>query len=352
MKKRIVINGRVFLCPTNGITRYATEITKYIDENLPQNIKMDVVVPEGYTPKFKLKFGEYIQLKNFFAWDFTQAERYARSQNALYLNFASKGVLYKNSITTIHDIRIISFDPKPSNFRELATYIKFNLSFFLAVRNAKKIVTVSKFCKDEIINNSNCSENKIHIIGNGWNHIIAIEPDKTIFHDFPDIKTGNYYISIGSIAPHKNFKWIVKNAAINPDSQYVIIGNTYPKIWAESTNEFHNNIVYVGYQSDERMKSLLLNAKALIFPSLFEGFGIPPIEAAGCGIPTIVSDIPVMREIMNNHTLYIDPKNAELELDELLQTFRNDRTEWLSEYTWESQGRKWIDLILHELSLK
>lgn len=343
-KKNIVINGRVLLLPTNGIPRYATEIVRYIDCNVPDEMNIEIVVPEGNLPKLELHRCKYVQLKQGVAWDYTKAEKYAKKKKALYVNMASKGVLYKNSIATVFDIRPISYDPSPKDLRSLRYFLKFKISFLLASKNAKHIVTISEFCKNEILEYSHRNSDEISIIGCGWDHILNIEPDDNIFNEYPQIKKGQFYLSIGSVAPHKNFKWIIENARFNPQTQYVIVGKTDTSLWKDNTNDFNNNIIYLGYQSDERLKALLQNAKALIFPSLYEGFGIPPLEALGLGISTVVSDIAVMREIVGNHASYIETSKTDYKIDTMINQESFD-DEWLIDYRWNKQGEKWIHLL-------
>lgn len=346
--KNVVINGRVLLLPTNGIPRYATEIIRYIDSHIPKEMKIEVVIPKGSSPRLELKNIKYITLPNRFAWDYISAERYAKKKKALYVNMASKGTVYKNSIATIFDIRPISYDSKPKDFRSLKYYLKFKISFTLAALNAKRLVTISEFCKREILQHCNRNDSEIEVIGCGWDHIHTITEDNSVFVEHPEIKRGDFLLSIGSVAPHKNFKWIINNARHNPHEQYVIVGKTDTSLWLDTTNEFSKNIVYLGYQTDEKLKALLINSKALIFPSLYEGFGIPPLEAAGSGIRTVVSDIPVMREIMKDNTIYIDPLNYDYNIEALISNSEKKDEMWLKSFTWESQGCKWIELLSRE----
>ncbi len=343
--KNIVINGRVLLLPTNGIPRYASEIIRYFDNTVLEGYNIEIVIPEKNKPSLVLKNLKYISLPNSVMWDYTRAERYARKKKALYVNMASKGVLYKNSVATIFDIRPISYDSKPCDIRSLKYYVKFKCSIDLALKNARHIVTISDFCKKEIVKYSKKKNDEISVIGCGWNHILSIKEDDSIFADFPQIKKKNYFLSIGSVAPHKNFKWVVECAKRNGSEQFVIVGKTDTSLWADNTGEFNNNIIYVGYQSDEKLKSLLLNCKALVFPSLYEGFGIPPLEALGCGICPIVSDIPIMREVMGEQAIYIDPNGAVYDMNKVMQSgFELDKM-WLDQYTWQNQGKKWLELF-------
>ena len=340
----VVINGRGLDSPINGIPRYMYEVICHLDSLLDhENINVEVVVPQNCKINFKTNNIKVVELNHHFLWDYTEAENYAKKKGALYVNLASKGTLYKNSICTIHDIRVL-LTPMKFVVRDIKNRIKTWISYKLAVSNAKKLVTISDFSKSEIVDFFSIPESKISVTGCGWEHIKEIEEDDSIFNEYPEITKGCYYFSLGSIAPHKNFKWIIENKKSSPDAQYVIMGNVDTRNWADSTGSF-TGIIYVGYQSDGRMLALMKNAKAFVFPTLYEGFGIPPLEALACGTSTIVSNIPVMKEIYKNSVYYIDPNYTNVNLNELLKKQVESPVNILSENTWIKVAERWMELI-------
>lgn len=341
---RIIINGRGLDRAMNGIPRYITEVISSLDKqsDIVEN-EVEVVIPEGTEISLSLNNIKITELKNCKAWDFRAAEAYAKKNNALYVNLASKGVVYKNSIATIHDIRVLR-ESCGLSIREIKNYLKIKISYTLAVNNAKHLVTVSEFSKKEMMEYFQLPSSKISVIGNGWEHLENLVSDESIFDEYPDIKKGQYYFAIGSIAPHKNFKWIIKNKKKHPDTSFVIMGKVDESLWKNNSTEF-DGVTYVGYQSDARMAALMRNAKALVFPSLYEGFGIPPLEALAYGIPAIVADIPVMREIFGDSVHYLDVNDTEIDLDQVLQEKVLLPEMVLNEHSWKSAGEKWWTLI-------
>ena len=192
---------------------------------------------------------------------------------------------------------------------------------------------------------SKVAPDRIAVIGNGWEHMSEIVPDESVFEK-NGIRKGEYFLSVSNIAPHKNFEWIVENAASNPDNAYVVVGKAPSQSWGTSTDIFHDNVIYLGYQSDEALKALLCHCKALIFPSQYEGFGIPPLEALACGAKAVVSDIPVMREIYGNAVHYLDPDRPDVSIEELMSGELSNPQEVLSKYTWECAAQMWLKLII------
>lgn len=350
MKKvDVVINGRGLDLPINGIPRYMREVLAHLDTYLDDNsISIEVVIPETSNVKNQFRNIKVVKLKSSVLWDYLIAESYAKKNGALYVNLASKGTLYRHSICTIHDIRVLREKPRMT-CRDIKNRLKVMISYTLAVRNAKDVVTVSQFSKNELVEYYSMSPDKIHVIGNGWEHLKNIKEDETIFDEFPEIIKGNYYFSLGSIAPHKNFKWIIENKKQHPQFQYVVMGKVDTSIWADTTEELEE-IIYVGYQSDERMLTLLKNAKALVFPSVYEGFGIPPLEALACGVPAIVANISVMQEIFSGSVYYIDEFDYAIDLDQMIANeYVTSSGNVLVEHSWKRSAEKWFCLIKSRL---
>ena len=346
----IVINGRMLAKRIEGISRYVYEILLEIDKDSRVSKHIIVVVPEGCDIKFhNLRI---VQLSKCFLpgalmWDLIKANCYAMRVHAnLHVNMAPGASWFRNSIVTNHDLREIVYDKLRFSLASMRTKFKSTVVIWLEKLLCNKIVTVSYVIEREI-NYFFKKQIVVDVIGNGWEHIEQRETDNSVFEKYQQIRVGGYYLAISSIAPHKNFKWIVENAKNNPDKQYVIVGGTNPKLWSSNEGDFKDNIIYLGFQSDEVLKALLVNAKALISPSLYEGFGIPPLEALACGTKVIVSDIPVYREIYGDAVVYLDPHDSSLDLDSV--DWDKDRSgeikRVLETYTWKNAAKKWIDLM-------
>lgn len=341
----VVINGRGLGGQINGIPRYTNEILKQIDQLIPESsYKFTLVIPKDSDYHQTFENIKVVRLENRKLWDFFAAEKYAKKNNSLYVCFSSKPVMMRNSISTVHDVRMYRLPEwRSATYRKI--FIKALTSCLLQIHRSKYLITVSEFSKSEILDMFHIKSEKIDVIGNGWEHIKNIEADYNVFEKYPNLKRGKYYIAISSIAPHKNFKWIIENAKLFPDKQYVIIGGANPKLWKDTSNLFTNNVHYLGYQTDESMKALMENAKALVFPSLYEGFGIPPLEALAIGIPAIVSNIPVMREIFDDSVQYIDVNEPNVDLDVLLTKKVGSTQHILEKYSWKNSASIFLRLL-------
>lgn len=345
MVRHIVINGRVLGFPLNGIPRYVREIVCGLDRVADGSLLIELAIPDHFPDDLHLRHIHTVRLPQGIGWDYLQAERYARKKQAVYVNLASKGVFYPNSVAVIHDIRLLKTGDGEWSCRAARTWLKFWVSYQLAAHRARRIVTVSQSVKAEIQAYSARLCQPMDVIGNGWDHILAVQEDERIFEAFPNLEKGAYYLVVGSIAPHKNLRWVVGNARKYPSNRYVILGRADSSLWRDETGSFGDRITYVGFQSDERMKTLLLHAKGLVFPTLYEGFGIPPMEALAVGTPAIVSDIPVMHEIYGNTVRYLDPMDDSLALDEAFSKPVDDPKILLAKYRWDRLAEQWQRLL-------
>ena len=212
-------------------------------------------------------------------------------------------ILYPGYVT-IHDIGFKTHgEHLNAKFR---TWYK--LVTKLNIKRYKHIFTVSNFSKNEIIENYKIKPERITVTYNSAEHLKNIKPDESILKRL-NLENRDFYFSLGSRSPHKNHKYIENLAKNNVKEIFVVTGKNN-KVFESEKEENINNMIYTGYLSDEEIVALYKNCKAFIFPSLYEGFGIPPLEAITMGCKNIlVSDIEVFREIYGESVNYIDVKN-------------------------------------------
>ena len=346
--KKYVING-LFMCERlSGIHRYAIEILKRIDKIInDQNISIEILAPfdivEAWRPKtIKLVKAEVKRTR--FAkhwWMNVTLPRYASSNNATVVNLCNTGPLFNSGITCIHDI---NYKTNPEFFPWKKRIIPTVYYYFLT-RNSKHIVTVSGYSKSRLEKYYGVSDDRITVIGNGWEHIESYEEDRTVLDKF-DLSNKGYYLSIGNISPHKNLLWVINEANNNTQEKFVIIGDNVFGIATNDTPDIPENVLFVGRVPDEAVKTLMLNAKALLFPSFCEGFGIPPLEMLALGGNAIVAEVSCMPEIFGKAVAYIDPKKADYNLKDIsfdgMEIFM-ERV--LQENNWNDSAKKWMELL-------
>ncbi len=341
----IAINGSPLSNRITGIERYMYEILKRLDSMIKfSEIEIYLLCPKGRKmniPKLETIEAVYLKSKRGKLSVFA-IRKFLREHNAIYCTMSGNLCIQKGAIICIHDIRPwIYKEYDPFMFR-----LRCAINFLSCKLLSGKIVTVSETSKKEMIQYLKMEEKKITVISNGWEHMTEIEEDMAFWDKHKEIEPGKYYYSLGSQAPHKNFKWITENAKNNPDAMFVVAG----KVW-EHPGEIINrtsNIVYLGYVSDDENKTLMKHCMGFIHPSRYEGFGIPPLEALACGIRLYVANASCLPEIFKDVAVFFHPDNydfvftkedSQAPSPELVKAV-------LDKYKWEQAAIKWKQLFL------
>ncbi len=223
----------------------------------------------------------------------------------LYCPSVAVPIFYKKKIVTIHDCAFLRFKDEVSLISRL--YLK--LSFWLVKSFSLKIVTVSEFSKLEISELLKISLDKIIVISEGIPKLASINADivNKVLDKF-NLMNKNYFFYIGNHRPRKNIQNLLK--AWDCFSKK---NNNYYLVMAGKINNLKNskinNIYSVGIIDEEEKTSLYKMSRALFFPSLYEGFGLPVLEAQSLGVPVITSNISSLPEIAGEGAILINPRD-------------------------------------------
>jgi glycosyltransferase involved in cell wall biosynthesis len=203
-------------------------------------------------------------------------------------------------IFTIGDLIHLNINEEKSFFK----YIYYTYFLRFSALRSKSIVTFSEFSKNQIVKYFNINPKKVIVIGCGVGEEFSPYGEKHL----PDYK---YFFYVGNRKPHKNIPRILiafSQANISKDFKLVLSGNPDSSILDTINSlQIENRIVFTGFISDEDLPKYYRGAFALIFPSLFEGFGLPPLEAMACGTPVITSNVTSLPEVVGNAALMVDP---------------------------------------------
>ncbi len=261
-------------------------------------------------------------------------------------SFSSHGSPFlKNQIITIHDLICLNY-PKQHKFQ----YYYFKYILPSIIRSSKRIVVISEFTKREVVKHYNICEENIEVIYNGTN-IIEYIPNDVTEKQFCDLTKGKpFFITVGATYQHKNILNLLKAvmAFDRKDVLFFIIGK--PNQYGIEMREFAKannltNVIFLDYISESLLGKLYTEAICNIYVSLYEGFGFPPLEAASVGTISLVSDIPVMKEIFGNTMVYTNPESP-AEIAEKIKKIsegvinpkvsEQDRDYLLSKYSWNN----------------
>ncbi|HWQ60551.1 MAG TPA: glycosyltransferase family 1 protein [Candidatus Fimivivens sp.] len=235
-------------------------------------------------------------------------------------------------IATVHDLAFRHF---PKTF-PAADRAKLNLLLGVTVRKASRIIAVSEATKNDLIRFfPDLSESKIRVIHHGVNAaFFEIEPDedeRDALLAHYGLVSGSYILYVGAIQPRKNLIRLVaafETAKLrHPDMKLVIVGE---KAWlSESIVErmkrspFSDDIVRTGKVPFHELPIWYRNARCFAFPSLYEGFGLPALEAMAAGTPTLLGNASSLPEVGGDAALYADPL-SETDIAEKLSTLWDD----------------------------
>ncbi|NFE95391.1 glycosyltransferase family 4 protein [Clostridium botulinum] len=350
--KKIVINGQFLARRMTGQERFAYEIVLELDKLVEKN-HIELIVPRNAVniPKLdNIKIIKFGILKGVL-WEQLELGYYVIKNKFLCLNLCTIAPLFTPGIVCIHDI---SYKINPKYFKTLYLILSkwwHRLNYWVTLRKGLLIYTVSEYSKKQMINVYNVKPEKIKVIFNGWQHFNRVLEDNSVFDKWPELRKNNYFFSLGSLAPNKNIKWILTAAKNNPNYNFVIAGMSNSKIYGEDyTHTGLKNVIFLGFISDGSVKSLMNNCKAFIFPSEFEGFGIPPLEAMSVGAKIIVSRSSCLPEIYEDCAYYIDPNNPYVDIGKLLKAKIGDSNKVLNKYSFANSAKIiWSNIkeILH-----
>lgn len=355
-KQKNYIYDGWFLCEkTTGCERYAYEMMKQLD-GLLMDERMKVTLFTPVDVMLPLKNIEIVksryEKKKLFR---IACQLYALRHHAKIINLVHQIYpLQHRVVAAVHDIREkVTHGNNLANRRRKVIQ---RIRLFIMCKFSFHIITVSGTEKQNMMKHYHLPADKITIIHSAWDHVKSLPCDEDIFISNSFLEPGKYYYATATLAQSKNFGWIIEVARRNPDSQFVITGRT-DTFQFFGIKEFDNgglpNVHHLGYVSDGELAALMKHCKAFLFPSLYEGFGLPPLEALGLGAgAAIVSNAACLPEIYGGKdgslpsVHFINPYHYEVDLDELLAEPVALREELLSRYTWEKSAKQFYELLL------
>lgn len=305
----IVINARFLTQNVTGVQRFAIEICKILKVKFSNDIVF--LTPKNINQKeLAEELGAQVIGNNCgHVWEQIELPMYLKKHgNPVLVNLCNTAPLfYKNKIVTIHDV---GFEVFPN------TYSKKFLFFYKwlipkIISNSKKVLTVSNFSKDEIIKYYGTPAEKVEVVNN------AVGSD---FHEIKDetLSTQNYFLAVSSLNYRKNLPLVLKAFELfskkHSDYKLYIIGDFDSKSFSSLNLDRYERIKgieFKGRVSDQELIKYYSNAVAFIYPSFYEGFGIPPLEAQSCNCPVIVSAISCLPEIFDQSVLYCNPEDSD-----------------------------------------
>lgn len=350
----IYVNARFLTQDLTGVQRFAIELSRELVKFLGDSVKFVSpcnVIQKKIAEEFHV---EIVGKKTGYYWEQIELPRYLKKKGSPKLmSFCSVApVFYSNNIVAIHDITWIRF---PSTFSR-SFRIMYHLLTPILCKKAKKILTVSHFSLKEICGYYGVPRNKIEVVYN------AVDARFTNTDD-PNLKKERYFVAVSSVKENKNFPVVVEAFKRMKEkkcsAKLYIIGDLKGKVFRNvdlSSLENDPDIKFLGRVSDDELIRYYSNAVAFIFPSLYEGFGIPVLEAQACGCPVISSNSSSLPEVLQDSAMLCEPQDVDefARKMHLLLTREEERAIFVkrgydnvSRFSWKNSARVILGLLIN-----
>ena len=369
---RIAVNTRLLIKnKLEGIGRFTFEILKQLSTNNP-NIEFHFI--------FDRKFSnEFIFSKNvtphilapqtrhpllWYIWLEIKLPRLINKINPdvfLSLDGFMSTKIHTTTIIAIHDI---NFEHRPKDLK-WAHSIFYRRYMKKYAQLADHVITVSNFSKKDIVKRYKINSEKVSVVYNGVSSVFSpISKEHQIKIRNQYSKGQEFFVFIGSLHKRKNIKNLLlafdlfRNKNKTTTTNLLIIGEK--KWWDRHTENtyqtisYKNNVLFLGKMKDEDMALILASTKALCFTSIFEGFGLPIVEAMAAGVPVITSNTSSMPEIAQDSALIVNPFKikeiqaamSKIDTDEMLRSeLIKKGQQRVKHFDWEKSSKKVLHII-------
>jgi glycosyltransferase involved in cell wall biosynthesis len=342
---RIHVNGKWLAQRLTGTQRYAGEIVKAMAAT--ESVDLVIHVPAGAeTPGWMNQPRVVIRRARAKGVVFEQFYLPLVTAGRLLVSFAGPAPLLKRrQLVTMHDATTFRY---PQTFRK-AFVRSYLVLYYLLGRVARHLVTVSEFSARELEDVLGIAAEKFAVVGCAADTLTDVSPERPAI----DVLDEPFYLVVGTLAVHKNLPGPVR-AVTESGRTVVVVGAPGSQQVFSNANALTGNAIIAGRLSDAELAWLYHHAQALIFPSKYEGFGLPPLEAQSLGCVVVASNAASLPEVAGDGALYFDPDDPSTllrELDrlesdpQLVQCLRDRGFANAQRYSWSKSARAILSML-------
>ncbi|MPS68633.1 MAG: glycosyltransferase family 1 protein [Novosphingobium sp.] len=283
-------------------------------------------------------------------WEMLTLPKLARGN--LLVNFCNLApLLHGNSVVMIHDAQTFLY-PQDYSGRQAAAYRRM-LPWI--GRRARRILTVSAFARDALAAHGIGHHDKIDVVHNGTDHLLGVPADSTILQRL-GLQSGRFVLTMGSIKGYKNMRSLFRamHQPLPEGYRFVVAGGPSGDRYSMAGWTPPPGTVFTGFVSDAELRALYSAASVFVFPSLTEGFGLPPVEAMHCRTPVVAARAGAMPEVCEGAAVLVDAEDpsayrqaisAILDDPMLADDFRARGARRAAALTWDTAGERLHSLI-------
>ena len=354
----LMINGRFLGRRATGVDRFAFETIRALDQLIESRdprvagLRTEIIVPEALAAMpnpFRHVALRASGKGGGLRWEQLALPQAARGR--LLLNLCNSGpLMYRRQITVLHDAAPARVPDSYS--RSFVAW--YRLMAPRLGRISRRVITVSEFSRRELCDAYRIPADKIGVVSESGEHMLRVQQDggatTNSFNERP------FVLAVGSLNRHKNFQLVAEAARLIRDAQFdiVVVGGGDARVYGTGPDALPGFVKHLGYVTDGELAALYRRAACFVYPSRYEGFGLPPVEALALGCPVIASRLPAVQEACSDAVLYTSPDDP-AELAGLLERITSDaalrdslrergraRT---AELTWQATATRLIEEI-------
>lgn len=270
-------------------------------------------------------------------------------------------------IVTVHDLILIKFPTsRATTLGPLAYKIKnffYKIVISSAVKRSRRILAVSQFTKNDLIKQFKINQDKIIVTYEGVAELTPANPPTPLLKGgeggLNSLISQPYFLYVGNAYPHKNLEGLIRVfSEINknsPDLKLILVGKEdyfYSRL-KKYAKDFSDKIIFPGYVPDSELKTLYAKARLYVFPSFYEGFGLPPLEAMAHGLAVVSSNKTCLPEILGQAAAYFNPDDETdmknkieraLADEKLREDLRSRGYEQAKKYSWNNCAAETLEV--------
>ncbi len=345
----VFINARFLTQTLTGTQRWAVELTRELT-TLTQDVEL--IAPEASETLMTIegaRIHRYGRLRGHM-WEQMELPAYLKKQGCpLLVNLCNTAPLrYSPQIVTVLDL---SFLRNPRWFSK-RFYLYYSFLIPRIVKGAEMVVTISEFSKREIMELLGVPAQKIRVVYCGVSALSAARNSPNRY--------GRYILTVSSIDPRKNLKnLLLAYRGLSTEGVKLVIAGTHnERVFRRGNLEGlindREDIIFTGHLPDAELSALYRHALVFVYPSFYEGFGLPPVEAMAHGCPVITSRVASLPEVCGDAVLYVNPHDVD-DIRRAIERVLSDKglREELKErgikraglFSWSDSARRLLDII-------
>ena len=363
--RRIVVNGRFLAQPRTGVQRYGLETLRSLDELLSRHpqflegVTWQLALPHDAVDIPLLENFE-IQTLQFFTghlWEQVSLAAFASGAYLVNLNYSAP-LLKRLQLVSVHDASVRAHPQTYSWGYRLWS----NLLVSALAPRVHSLMTASHFSAQELKRHYGLERNDIVVERSGWEHVrSAAETDEAEVLRRHGLVSGGYLLAVGSLKWNKNFAIIPRALNLLGGRQRMpvaVAGGEDARVYQGIDPPPPDAMKLLGFVSDEELNVLYRHAQWFIFPSLYEGFGLPPLEAMANGCPVLAARAASIPEVYDDAVLYFDPNDpaslaaclrdvtTRIDAPALRDRLMRRAAERLAIYRWDNNARILLDRLV------